>query len=223
MKKEMLRNQSGEVMLEASIVLVSVLILLFALLSLTFLFYQESMMTAVASEIASEIAENYRDANSRIGIFALDDGQEEVNAEKNSSGMFRMNFGKRKHEDAHKARAEKYAKARIALATLGIVSDKPEVFCDFSNSGIGRGFVKVTVKQNSTFFLSGVLDMIGITKDGKSPFGATAYAECVDMMGYSSMVNFTAYGSSILGQLEVANAGGELYSSIKELVQKLIG
>ena len=206
------RNQQGEVMLEASFILVSVLLLLMALFSLSFLFYQEAMMTSVANEIASDVAKNYKFADIEVGQsnITLDDTI--------SVKMYRMSLGKRSMENAHRDRADAYVEWRIGLATLGINAEEVDVTCDIESSGIGRAYVKVTVSQKSDFFLSDVLEFLGIA-DENTTFQSTAYAECVDLMAYTSMVNFTKYGAK---ELEVFEPIGGFYNSVKNFVQKLV-
>lgn len=208
-------NQRGEVMLESSFILVSVIILLMALLSISFMFYQEAMMTSVANEIAADVAKNYKftevEVGENISLDIYDDEDKRVK-------MFRMNFGKGSLERAHEDRAEDYAEWRIGAATLGLDSEDIEVDCEVTSSGIGRAYVKVTVSQKSTFFLSEILGMVGIM-DEDSMFSSTVYAECVDMMGYTSMVNFTEYGSR---KLHVFKGIGDFYNSVKGFIQELL-
>ena len=169
-------------------------------------------MTSVANEIAADVAKNYKFTEMDIGdsTITLDDA--------NSVKMFRMSFGKNSLERAHEDRAEDYAEWRIGAATLGLDSEDIEVDCEVTSSGIGRAYVKVTVSQKSTFFLSEILGMVGIM-DENSMFSSTAYAECVDLMGYTSMVNFTEYGSR---KLSIFNSIGGLYNSVKEFAQELL-
>lgn len=206
------QNQNGEVMLEASFILVSVILLLMALLSLSFFFYQEAMMTSVANEIAADVAKNYKFTKVEVGKsdITIDDIT--------SVKMFRMNFGKKGIKDDHNDRAKTYAEWRIGLATMGINAGDINVDCEITGSAIGRSYVKITVSQKTDFFLSGILDLMGITEE-ESNFGGTAYAECVDLMGYTSMVNFTEYGSR---KLSAFNSIGGFYGSVKNFVQKLV-
>lgn len=212
MLQRKLKEENGEVMLEAAIILVPILILLMALLSLSFFFYQEAMMNSVANEIAAEVAKNYKFTDLKMGTkdIELDDITEVK--------MFRMSFSKNKMEKEHQKRAEEYAKWRVNLATLGLNPGEVEVECKVTSSGIGRAYVKVTVSQKTDFFLSGILELTGITEKD-TLFGATAYAECVDFMGYTSMVNFTEYGSRKLG--DAGKSIGNLYNNVKDFIQKL--
>lgn len=205
-------DSNGEIMLEAVIVLVPVLILLMALLALSFLFYQQSVMTTVASEIAADVAKNYKFTSSAVGKNNItpDDSAE--------TNMFRMAFGKTSTANKHKERAEAYVVDRIELTSLGLDSEDVEVECNVKISGIGRAYVEVKVSQKTDTFLSGILEFSGIAEKNNL-FSATAYAECSDLMGYSSSVNFTRY---MAGKLEPFDPIGSLYLSIKNLAEALM-
>ena len=206
------RDQNGEVMIEASIILVSVMILLFALLSLTFMFYQESLMTSVANEVAAKVAKDYKYSSKDMGTHTIGNGDVE------NVKMFRMTFAKGSMEELHAERAKSYAQARFRSATLGINEGELNVDCEVNSSGIGRAYVKVTVSQKADFFLSDFLVLAGILGDD-CIFSSTAYAECVDLMGYTSMVNFTDFGCR---KLAVFNSVGNLYTSVKGFIEELM-
>lgn len=206
-----LKKQNGEVMLEASIILVSVILLLLGLLSISFMFYQQSLMTTVATEIATDVAKNYKFTSVAMG---KNHDLDNVNEAK----MFRMSFGKNGIEEAHEDRADDYVDWRVSLASLGLQPEDVEVDCEIVSSGIGRAYVKVTVSQKTDFFLSGILELMNIS-DENTMFTATAYAECTDLMAYTSMINFTQYGSE---KLSVFNSVGNFYNSVKNLVNNLL-
>lgn len=209
--KRKLKKQNGEVMLEASIILVFIIILLLGLLSISFMFYQQSLMNTIATEIASDVAKNYKFTSLKMGDdHTLDDY--------NGTKMFRMSFGKNNVENAQEDRAEEYVDWRLPLASLGLDPEEVEVDCEIISSGIGRAYVKVTLSQKTDFFLSGILELMEIT-DENTMFGSTAYAECNDLMGYTSMVSFTQYGSE---KLSVFKSVGNFYGSVKSLVENLL-
>lgn len=205
-------NQRGEIMLEASIILVLVLIMLFAILSLTFFYYQEALMVTIATETASDIGKNYKFAD--IGIGDNDISLTDVENAK----MFRMSFAKNSLERAHKTRAQNYGNWRISLATLGFNSGDLHADCEIKYSGLGRAYVEVTVSQNTDFFLSGVLEMLHIVDDNQL-FSASVTAECADLMAYTSMVNFVEYASGVFDEF---NSIGHLYTSVRDFADKLI-
>lgn len=206
------KKQQGEVMLEAAVIIVPVLLLLFALMSLSFFFYQESLMNTVATEVASDMARNLKYTDLDVGESVID-----LDNIKNTS-MFRMSFGKNRVAEAQAKRGEEYAKWRVPLSSLGLNPGELEVDCEVVYTGIGRAYVKATVSQRTDFFLSGVLDLLGVTEE-QELFSSTAYAECLDPMAYTSMVNFTAYAGTVLDDFEPI---GRLYENIKDLAAELM-
>lgn len=211
-KVNVFKSQNGEVMIESAIVLVIILVLLMSLLSIAFLFYQQAMMNSVATEIAADVAKNYKFADVDMGVSTLNS----TNIEQ--STMFRTSFGKNKLSTIKEEKAEEYANWRVNFSTLGDDPDDLDVDCEIFSGGIGRTYVEVKVSQKTDFFLSGVLEYAGIIQDG-GLFSAVAYAECNDLIGYTSMVNFVQYGSN---QLSAFNSVGNLYESVKKLATTLL-
>lgn len=210
--RERMKEQQGEVMLEASIILVSVILLLMALLSLSFLFYQQSLMNTVAHEIAADVARNLKYTDLPVGVeeITLDDAT--------STHLFRMSFGQGTVARAQAERGEAYAQRRVPEASLGLNPGPLQVDCQVTYTGIGRAKVAVTVAQKTDFFLEGTLKLLGLDLE-EDLFSATAYAECVDLMGYTSMVNFTVYAA---GVLDAFDGVAQLYESVKAWAEKLM-
>lgn len=209
-KKE---DQRGEVMLEAAIIMVPIILLLMGLLSISFMFYEQSVLTCMTTEIAADVARTYKFAD-------LDLQKSTLNAtDLKNAGLFRMNFGMKGIADKKDAKAEAYSKWRIAVTSLGLKAKNPSVMCTVADTGIGRGVVKVVVTRRTEFFLSGTLEEWGLLgKDGML-FQSTAYAECNDLMGYTSTVNFVYYTSKVLD--EQFSFVGDLYNSVQKLGKSL--
>ncbi len=205
-------GESGEIMLEAVIILVPVLVLLFAMLSLSFLFYEEAVMNTVANEIASEVARNFKFPN-----LPMDD-HDVAYQKSNLTGTekYRMSFRKGTIATKQGTRAANYLGDRLKLSSLGLHPQAPDISTEVHFTGIGRAYVKVKVSRKTDFFLSGILDMVGVSE--QSPlFSATAYAECTDFTEYASMTNFNLYLSEEVLD-PVAGPFGSLYKSVKNLV-----
>ncbi len=206
-------GQNGEVMLEAVLVLVPVLILLFALISISFLFYQKALITSVAEEISSDIAKNYKYSEIAVGADNID------LTDVQKTKLFRTTFAKGSLASAHETRAENYVDWRVELSSLGLNPERINVTCKVMCTGIGRACVEVHIEQRSDFFLSGILDLLEIS-DEKSMFSATSYSECSDMIGYTSTVNFAEYAGKKFNAFDsVAN----LYNSVRVFAEKLLG
>lgn len=213
--REKIKQQRGEIMLEASIILVSVLLLLLALLSISFFFYQESLMNTVANEIASDVARNLKYTET-LKVGATEITPDDVM----DTHMFRMSFGQSTVAADQAQRGKEYAQWRVPQASLGLNPGELDVDCQVEYTGIGRAYVKVTVSQRTDFFLGGVLDLLGVTEE-RELFSATAYAECMDLMAYTSMVNFTMYAGEVLDESGFGSIG-HLYNSVKDLAQELM-
>lgn len=215
-KQKCWKNENGEIMLESSIVLVFVILLLIALLSISFMFYQQAMLNSVAAEIASDVARNLKYTNITMGSDQITLSCYDKDNNSDKIRMYRMSIGSGKVEDKHQDRAEVYVVERVNQTNLGINSHNAEVECKIEHSGIGRAYVTVKVTQKTDFFMSGVLEFLGIYDE--DTFTAHASAECMDLMSYTSMINFSNNMGEWLGPL---NPVGQLYGSFKELIQAL--
>ena len=125
-----------------------------------------------------------------------------------------LNTGKMMRE--HTEQADTYGAERIELTTLGINSSDVNVTCQLVHTGIGRAYIKVTVTNQTDFFLSDLLEAVGIY-DGNG-FSATSYAECTDMTGYTSTVNFSNYMAGFFSPL---SGVGKIYKNFKNIVDIL--
>ena len=211
-------GQNGEIMLEASFVLVSVIIILMVMLSLSFMFYQMALTNSVANELATYIAENYKfDCNIRVDAPLNTELITKTAYEDSKMRMYRTTFGLSKIEDDHSDRITYYAKERINLATLGINPGDVNVSCKLISHVAGRSYVEVTVAQETDFFLSGILDMVGISEES-TLFSSVAYAECLDLTAYTSTVSFADY---VFGEFKFGNDLVKIGSNIVKIMKSL--
>lgn len=208
-------DERGEIMLEAVIIIVPVLILLFVLLSLSFFFYQEAMIHTMATEIAENIAKNYKFTDLPMESQSLRLG------DVNNTKMFRMTFEQKNVNDAHQGRANGYVQDRASFTGMGLHPQSANVSCEIHSTGIGRAYVKVTVSQKTDFFLSGILEMTGVA-DEETLFSSTVYAECTDFTAYTSLMNFDVYCSSQLSNMQLFDSIGSLWANVKNFALKLI-
>lgn len=187
--KAYFHKDNGEVMLESTIIMVFTLLILIAMLSVGFLFYQQAMINTVATDLASDIATSYKLTNQDIGNSEVNSNAlNDVKLYRTSVSMFSM-------KALHKQRAEEYLPERIQMSTLGI-SDKEPVLEDFNITidNVGRMHVDVTISMECDILFSGALKYFGIIKDTPK-FSASARAECLDITAYASHVKFLDYVS----------------------------
>lgn len=217
-QRSILRKENGEIMLEATIVLLPTLMIMFAMISLSFLFYEQAVMNSIATEIASEVGRFYKYSNrydDKMGANVLSDDDIE------NGKLFSSSFAMGTIESQYEELAKTYARERITSASLGLDHSDLEVTCDIVNTAPGRSYVKVIVSQKTEFFLYEIWDLIG--EDGVADitdFSGVAYAECSDLMGYTSMINFIEYWTNaMVSGVDLLGATDDLIDSIKGVIE----
>lgn len=205
------KDETGEIMLESTIILVSVLILLMVLLSLCFMYYQQSVMNTIANELSTAVAKNYK-------YYTVAPDENEVTSDDvDDVKKYRLTLGTNSMKNAWNETIRQPAKDRLALSSFGINSKGMNASCEIHLTGIGRAYVKVTVKNNTEFFLSGVLKWAGVIED--EGFSAVSYAEITDLSAYTSLVNFANY---LYGGLGPVSGVAKIYVNLKDIIEKLV-
>lgn len=203
--KAYLRDENGEVMLESTLVMMFTLFILIAMISVGFLFYQQAMISTVASDVATDIASSYKLTNQELGSNEVtSNALNDVKLYRTSVAMFSM-------KALHKQRAEEYLPERISMSSLGIL-DKQPVLDDFDITvdNVGRMHVDVSVSMECDILFSGALEALGII-DSTPKFTASGRAECLDITAYASHVQFLDYVSN---KIEGTNADSIITSII---------
>ena len=227
MKNTKEREESGEVMLESAIIIPITLMIMIAMLSLGFLYYQKMMLTTVATEVAEDVAHGYK--YSDIG---LDDLEKIVGTKYQESTIkkirkFRNSFAINKMEsEGKKIVNEKYLKKRVKLTSLGLSdSDIKVESYEIKLDNIGRLHVEVTLSMKSKIFLGGALEFFHIA-DAEPVFQSTGRAECIDITAYAGHVFFVKYfGKRILGEngTSIANSIVTIINSVKQIAKTFAG
>ena len=97
----LLNDDSGEVMLESTIIFTITIFLLLALLSIGFIFYQKAMLNSVADEIASSVGATFKFKDS--DLMEREIGSNELS----SNQMYRYMFHRDDTLDAKKIKAKR--------------------------------------------------------------------------------------------------------------------
>ncbi len=182
-KKMLLNDDSGEVMLESTIIFTLTLFLLLALLSIGFIFYQKAMLNSVADEIASSVGATFKFKDS--DLMEREIGSNELS----SNQMYRYMFHRDDTLDAKKIKAKEYIGKRVRLTNLGISNKTPKVEdIKLYTDNIGRFHVTVDVSMETEILFMGVLKYFNII-DSTPRFTASSSAECLDITEYNSYLN----------------------------------
>lgn len=190
LKKRLYEEDSGEIMLESTIIITIVLLLLIVMLSMGFVYYQKAMLTSVANEIASDIGANYKyltQEDQALNNMTFDD------EDLKSLGKFRATFNIEKVKNSSIEKANDYIAYRVGLTNLGINRKEPQIdSAEISVDGVGRMHVKVKVSIETDFLFSNVLQYLDIIPDVPR-FTAVGTAECLDVSAYYSYVDFVEH------------------------------
>ena len=193
----LLHDENGEVMLESTIIMLLTIFILIAMISVGFLFYQQSMVTCVANDLAADLASSYK-------IGAYDTSNVSSNA-LNNVKLYRTSVAMAKMKEMHTQTADKLVKEKVSMATLGITTKEPTVSnIDLKLDNIGRMHFEVTVSMECEILFGGALKYFGIIQSNPT-FTATGRAECLDITSYASHVQFVQYIGTKLAKQENLN------------------
>ena len=222
-KKLLMDESSGEVMLESTIVMLITLMLIIAMISLGFLFYQRAMLSYVANDIASEIAASYKE----VKVQTDDNGNQDAA----NQLMYRSSFRISSIARAKKEIAEEMLKEKLPLVSLGVGNDAEIADFNAVTDNIGRMHVEVTAKAKCNILFGEALVYFGILDD-MPEFTAVGSAQCLDLTAYAGYVNFWKYvggkseGGFIANHLshdeKMVATAKELIGNVGDLVESVL-
>lgn len=199
------KDESGEVMIEASIIIGMTLIVLVAMIGLGFYLYQQSMIYSVANETAVKIAANYKyERLDKIDTYVVEPAYME-GLRKYRTYMKLSDERKAGNYVEKRSKATNFTGKAASIEELTIYRDN-----------IGRQRVKVTIAVDNDVVFRGLMEKIGLIKKNSKLY-ATAYAECVDLTGYSSQVNFVNY----IGNAVNKSKFGQIYNNISDSITNI--
>ena len=212
MKKK--KNESGEMMLEASIILSFTLIALICLIGAGFYIYQQATAYAIANETANDVAKNYKYMNKISEI-----NTDVIPVEK----MYGLKKYRMYISLSDLNKTKRFVAKQADLTSFDGAQATEDTKVEIMNDNIGRKKVKVTVVMDCNILFEGALNAIGLIDDDPK-FTAVSYAECMDLTEYVSQVHFVNY----VGDLANDSALGEIYNNfmeskdtIKSIIRKL--
>lgn len=184
MKQNKTNSDNGTVMLEGVIgVLCSMFVLIF-LLSFGFYLYQQTMFHIVANKIAEEVVMTYK-------FIDVEECEDISLTDIENIGRYRY-FLFSKYENKSEIKGKNLANYLLPLGSLAKATSEPVVNVKKLNDGSGRMHLEVTLEQDYTFMLGGILELFNIPESAK--ISSTVYVESVDVSNYINTVKLTNYG-----------------------------
>ena len=183
------KEENGAIILESTYCVLLSTIVFFFLMSLSFYLYDQTLITIIANQTSSEVAQTYK-------LRYVEDSSELSTEDISGIGKYRYLFFKQNFDSANRNKARTITNMRLeetSFAEEGGADITVETVVD----DIGRRHYVVTVKQKSSFLLGGLLKTFGI--DTGNTLEATSYATSVDVLSYVNTIKLTKYGC---GKLE---------------------
>lgn len=200
------KDENGAIILESTYCILISTIVMFFLMSLSFFLYDQTLITIVANQTASEIAHTYK-------LRTVDDTSTEVTGSMiEDVGKYRYLFFSESFEVANRNKARSITNMRLAESSFGDNNEWADVTIDTVKDDIGRRHYVVTVRQRSDFLLGSLLEAFGINEINN--LEATSYVTSMDALNYINTVKLTKYGCS---KLEDTAFLGMFHSAIELL------
>ena len=181
----------GEITVETTIVLVTILFVLTVILSFGFLIYEKHNMTVTASAVAEKVAQTYAhpDCDITTGRYTVD-----PNAD---PGLYRYLLSSQAESllTENQARAKAYGLSRLGALSLANETVPPTCTLDLFSDGLGRRHVKVTMTGTYQVVGGTFFQLFGLPTTLE--YTATGYAECLDLMDYVTATDFAGAATSL--------------------------
>lgn len=189
MLKNWCKEERGSMMIDGMIAMLITIMILVFLMSLGFLLYQQWMVSNVANDTATRLAQRYPYTSADIitGQTALED--------MNGLPLYRYLGSRLERENG--ARGESFALDTLAMAGLATPVRNPEIDVKECYDSLGRRHVEVHITAEYEVPLGGALQYFGM--DQTVTYQATGRAVCMDMLEYINSVEAVDSISTTLG------------------------
>lgn len=184
-QKNMKMNDTrGAIMLESLIVYPVTVFLLFFILAVFSVLYQQWNIQVIANEAASRMAQTYRlnQADESSGFVTVDQLTE--------VGPYRYvgNVLTKKMEKSISERVSTYTRWRLSKTTYTNSIGEPAVSVAVVPDSLGRRHLEVTITGVYAVPFGEALSYFGF--DSTITYETTAYAECIDLIDYMNFIDY---------------------------------
>ena len=205
-----IKNENGEVMLEALIVYTVTIFLLFFILSVFCVLFQRWNIQTIANESATRVAQTYKlvDADESTGYVTKD--------QITNVREYRYIWNNSELKDAATNKIKHYASWRLSKTTFTKNVTEPQIDVEVVRDDLARRHIEVTITGAYTVPLCEFLSYFGF--NSKITYKVTSYADCVDLIDYVNTIDFvdtqTSLGQFDNKELKLVNAVLKLFDNI---------
>ena len=171
------KKESGEIMIESTIVMVVTLLMLVWILGVGFLYYQKYVVRIATNDVARKIAASYDAPSSDIIMGYISAGDLDKKTVYNSDEMTQVNA----------LRTESYVNYIMEKANLYGTVEDVQVQLEYQKDAMGRSHIKVTTETTFDTPFGEGLELFGMS--GTQKYVVTAYADSTSLTDYISTVS----------------------------------
>ena len=211
MKKDRKKSEGGFIILEATFCIVISMVVMILLMSVSFWLYQQVMVSVVANEISSEVAQNYK-------LINVQDNADVTAADIAEVGKYRYSISKKSFDQENEKKATRHASGRLSQTSLAQADNRPSVKIETVIDDVGRRHYEVTVSQRYTFLFGNILEWIGL--NGKQTIERTSYVPSTDILSYVNSVKTESYIAELCtGNTTVGKTADSIISAVNAVVE----
>lgn len=207
--KQMKRDEQGEIMLESMLALLVTLFVLFFLISLGFLYYQQWMVQTAAEDAANKIAETYS-CTATDPIIGYTDVRRICDRK-----LYRYMANKESIKNKNKKMARQFAVYRLKKGSLARQKAEPDIKVEVKDDNLARRHITVEITCRYEIFLGDFLEIFQIKKTRM--FKGYGQAECLDLIDY---VNTTDYFEQMASLKWTGSKIVEMINSVIKLFER---
>lgn len=173
------------IMLEALIIYPVTMFLLFFILAVFSVLYQRWNLQTVANEATMRMAQTYRlsMADDTTG-YVKEEDYVEIGAYRYAANVFTKNM-----EESIEQRIKEYSLDRLSKTTYTKSVEEPDCDVVVVSDALGRRHLETTIKGSYSVPLGQMLTYFGF--DSTITYEVHAYAECLDIIDYINIVDYT--------------------------------
>lgn len=183
MKNKSNVNERGVLILEATFGFFITMIVMLFLLSIGLLLYQRVLVTVVANQAATDIAQTYK-------LWNVSDNSVLTKEDVTNVKLFR-GAARKKYDDNSTKKAYAYVNSRLKQTSLASPDGMLDVTVKTVHDDIGRNHYEITVSQKYIFLFGDILSLFGM--QNYDEITAVSRAEAKDMTGYTSNIKLYKY------------------------------
>lgn len=214
MNRKIKEAESGELMIETTIVLIMTIFIMLFILSLGFYFYQSTIYGIIANETITEISDTYKFNGAVEADNITEDDLKNLN-------YFRLvkNWIGITTNDKYKKTAEDLISDRTKASSLSLKKNNEirDVILDVESDKYGRNHLVLTIESKAEIFLGGALEFFGFDSDLE--ITTVAVGECYDLSAHMNTIRYI----KLLDSLTDDNRASELIGKFKSTIDNIKG